>query len=124
MSVSGPRKGHVQRSRVIGEGMGDDQLGAARRCGRGHVGDRRRGAVYDPHLALEAHEAQQQENLVVTVLQAGRRFRRAEMRRDQAVQLEGRRQQSVDDRELVVGLVLRIGIDDDAGALGCRHGWA
>lgn len=116
-------EGDVQRARVVLEGFGDDQIGTGGAGGRGGVGERGGGAVGDADLAFEVHQAQEQHHFVVAVLEAGRRLGAAEMRRHDAVQLERRGQECVDDRELVVGLVLGIGIQDHAGALFGGHRW-
>jgi hypothetical protein len=108
-------KGDMQWPRVVLHSHFDDETRAGRiRCGL-FVRDRPLGALLDAHLAAQRHEIKQLHHLVVAVLHRRPGFDRTEVSRNDPVQLETGRQQALDDGILVIGLVLGIGVDDDAG---------
>ena len=78
----------MKRAGVFSHRFFDDEAGPGRIDRDVLVQQRARRAVLDPHPALHAHEVEQEHDLVVAVLEAGRRFRRAEVGRDDPVDLE------------------------------------
>ena len=114
MSVNGPRKATYSGSSGAGElALVDDQLRAGGSSGVFSSGIPV-GAPLATATSSAIHESEQQVDLLAGLLQAALASRGAEVGRDQPTDIERRRQQRMDDRELIVGLVLGVGVDDDS----------
>src|SRR5690606_13926262 len=94
------------------------------------IGESVRRAVLDPYGPIQFQQVEEEVDLIAAVLHAVRALAGAEVRRDDATDIEGRREQRMNDRVLVVRLVLRVGVDDDAvlalardAAEGVEHGF-
>jgi hypothetical protein len=103
-----------QRSGVGATGLVDDQPRPGAVDGRVRVRQAVLGAVRHGYGTRQAQQIEKVLELLPRVQHRRRRPLVAEVRGDDPADVERGRQQRVHDGELVVGLVLDVGVDDDA----------